>query len=173
MAVYLDTSATVPLFFNESASTPTLARIAREHEIWLSRWTLAEFSSAAAFKIRVRQTSEATAAAALSLLRAKLARGDFRLAELERGRPRRNRPVMRSTCLRTAYAGRPARGDCLAPAAAARYMRQGAGRRLRLSCHRPRIYRHAMMAIRGGWPTASDSLIGPDVRIIPYQHHER
>lgn len=84
MAVYLDTSATVPLFFNESASTPTLARIAREHEIWLSRWTLAEFSSAAAFKIRVRQTSEATAAAALSLLRAKLARGDFRLAELER-----------------------------------------------------------------------------------------
>jgi uncharacterized protein len=84
MAVYLDTSATVPLFFNESASMSALARIAKEREIWLSRWTLAEFSSAVAFKIRTRQTGETTAGAALGLLRAKLSRGDFCLAELER-----------------------------------------------------------------------------------------
>lgn len=84
MAIYLDTSATVPLFFNEPASMSALARIAREHEIGLSRWTLAEFSSATAFKIRTRQTDEMTAGAALALLRAKLSRGDFFLAELER-----------------------------------------------------------------------------------------
>ncbi|MFA7240995.1 MAG: hypothetical protein WC091_12865 [Sulfuricellaceae bacterium] len=50
-----------------------LARIAREREIWLSRWILAEFSSAVAFKIRTRQTGEATAGAALSLLHAAIA----------------------------------------------------------------------------------------------------
>lgn len=84
MAVYLDTSVIVPLFFNESASMSALARIATEREIWVSRWTLAEFSSATAFKIRTRQTDEATASAALALLRAKLSRGDFCLSELER-----------------------------------------------------------------------------------------
>lgn len=84
MAIYLDTSAIVPLFFNESASLTVLARVATEREIWVSRWTLAEFASAAAFKIRTRQTGEATATAALALLRAKMSRGDFRLAELER-----------------------------------------------------------------------------------------
>ncbi|MDP1612676.1 MAG: type II toxin-antitoxin system VapC family toxin [Sulfuritalea sp.] len=84
MAVYLDTSTLVPLFFNEPASVPALARIAGERDIWLSRWTLAEFSSATAFKIRSRQTSEATAETALALLRTKLSRGDFCLTELER-----------------------------------------------------------------------------------------
>ena len=84
MAVYLDTSAVVPLFFNEPASEPALARIAGERDIWLSRWTIAEFSSATSFKIRNRQTSETTARAALALLRTKLSRGDFCLAELER-----------------------------------------------------------------------------------------
>jgi predicted nucleic acid-binding protein len=84
MAVYLDTSAVVPLFFNESASMSVLARLAREREVWLSRWALAEFSSATAFKIRTGQTSAATAGAALALLREKLSCGDFCLAELER-----------------------------------------------------------------------------------------
>lgn len=81
---YIGRCSAVPLFFNESASILALARIASEREIWVSRWTLAEFSSAAAFKIRTRQTSEATASAALTLLRAKLSHGDFCLAELER-----------------------------------------------------------------------------------------
>lgn len=84
MAVYLDTSIVVPLFFNEPASMAALSRIAGERDLWLSRWTLAEFSSATAFKIRNRQTSEATAETALVLLRTKLSRGDFYLAELER-----------------------------------------------------------------------------------------
>lgn len=84
MAVYLDTSAVVPLFFNEPASASVLLRIAGERDVWLSRWTIAEFSSAVAFKIRNRQTSEATAEAALALLRTKLSRGDFYVAEVER-----------------------------------------------------------------------------------------
>lgn len=84
MAVYLDTSTLIPLFFHEPATLPTLSRIARERDIWLSRWTLAEFSSAASFKIRKQQTSAATAEAALALLRTKLSQGEFCLVELER-----------------------------------------------------------------------------------------
>jgi predicted nucleic acid-binding protein len=84
MAVYLDTSTVIPLFFNEQASLPTISRIARESDTWLSRWTLAEFSGAASFKIRNRQTSAATAGLALALLRKKLAQGEFCLVELER-----------------------------------------------------------------------------------------
>jgi hypothetical protein len=84
MAVYLDTSTLVPMFFNEPASMAVLTRIEGERDIWLSRWTLAEFSSAAAFKIRRRQTREATVSAAQALLNAKLTDGNLRLTELDR-----------------------------------------------------------------------------------------
>jgi predicted nucleic acid-binding protein len=84
MAVYLDTSAVVPLFFNESISNRVFARIAGERDIWLSRWALAEFASASAFKIRTGQTSETIASAASALFRTKVSGGAFCLAELER-----------------------------------------------------------------------------------------
>lgn len=85
MAVYLDTSATVPLFFNEAASAQALAQIEAGDRVWMSRWTIAEFSSAIAFKLRSRQTNETIARAALALFRAKLTCGDFLVAEVERG----------------------------------------------------------------------------------------
>jgi len=84
MAVYLDTSILVPLFFREPASERALDRIAVERELWLSRWALTEFSSAMSFKIRFGQCSEAIAADAIRLLEEKLSQGYFCLAELER-----------------------------------------------------------------------------------------
>lgn len=83
MTLYLDTSTLVPLFFREPASIAVLARIETEEELWISRWTLAEFSSAAAFKLRRRETRAAIVSAALALLDAKIAAGGFRLAEVE------------------------------------------------------------------------------------------
>jgi len=85
MGIYLDTSALVPLFFNETASEQTLARVGEGDRAWLSRWTIAEFSSAVAFKLRSRQTQAPIAHAALMLLRSKLESGDFLVAEIERG----------------------------------------------------------------------------------------
>jgi len=85
MAVYLDTSATVPLFFHETASVQALERIESEREIWVSRWTIAEFSSATAFKVRSRQTDEGAARAALARFREIVSAGGFLVVEVERG----------------------------------------------------------------------------------------
>jgi len=52
MAVYLDTSVLVPMFFREVGSVAMLERVSQESELWVSRWTTAKFCSAAAFKIR-------------------------------------------------------------------------------------------------------------------------
>ena len=57
MAAYLDTSFLVPLFFHETASAAVLVRARSESELWISHWTLAEFSSAVAFKLRTGQTA--------------------------------------------------------------------------------------------------------------------
>lgn len=63
MAAYFDTSVLVPLFFNEAGTAFARVEIAREAAAWISYWTLAEFSSAVAFKLRSGQVSEQTAAA--------------------------------------------------------------------------------------------------------------
>ncbi len=67
MAAYMDTSVLVPLFFNESGTVAARAELARDASVWFSYWTLAEFSSAVAFKLRSGQTDEATAATARRL----------------------------------------------------------------------------------------------------------
>jgi uncharacterized protein len=68
MAAYLDTSFLVPLFFHETASTAVLDRARSESELWISHWTLAEFSSAVAFKLRTGQTDENTSRQATARL---------------------------------------------------------------------------------------------------------
>ena len=84
MAVYLDTSVLIPLFFRESTSLAARERLRRETGISIStsRWTLAEFASAAAFKIRNGQTDEATAQQALGKLRTIVANGGLPVAEV-------------------------------------------------------------------------------------------
>jgi len=64
MAAYLDTSVLVPLFFNEAGTAAARTEVARDTSVWISYWTLAEFSSAIAFKLRSGQTDAATAATA-------------------------------------------------------------------------------------------------------------
>ena len=51
MMVYLDTSVLVQCFPG-SGGDAVLERVSQESELWISRWTTAEFCSAAAFKIR-------------------------------------------------------------------------------------------------------------------------
>lgn len=85
MAVYLDTSLLVSLFFRETASVAAYLRVRDERELWVSRWAVAEFSSAAAFKVRTGQADEGTANAALGRLRAALAAGHFLCANVEDG----------------------------------------------------------------------------------------
>ncbi len=67
MAAYFDTSVLIPLFFNEAGTAAARLAIAREPSVWISHWTLAEFSSATAFKLRTGQIEEKTAATALGL----------------------------------------------------------------------------------------------------------
>jgi uncharacterized protein len=82
MAAYLDTSILIPLFFAEPASRAARERLRKEPGITLSRWTLAEFASAAAFKIRTGQTDEVTAQQALGKLHALVAGGELPVAEV-------------------------------------------------------------------------------------------
>jgi uncharacterized protein len=84
MAVYLDTSVLVALFFHEGASAAARARASREPQLWVSRWTLAEFASAVAFKRRQAQTDAATARKASARLNAIVADGGLQVADLER-----------------------------------------------------------------------------------------
>jgi len=64
MAAYLDTSVLVPLFFHEAGTAAARVEIQSESSRWVSHWTLAEFASATAFKLRTRQIDAATAATA-------------------------------------------------------------------------------------------------------------
>ena len=82
MAVYLDTSILIPLFFREPASLAARERLRKETKTSISRWTLAEFASAAAFKIRNGQTDEATAQQALGKLRTIVANGGLSVADV-------------------------------------------------------------------------------------------
>lgn len=82
MAVYLDTSFLVPLFFHETASAAVLTRARGESELWISHWTLAEFASAVAFKLRTGQTTETTAQQATAKLQAILTANGLIVAEV-------------------------------------------------------------------------------------------
>ena len=84
MAAYLDTSILVALFFHEGASAAARERAGRETRLWVSRWTLAEFASAAAYKRRNAQTDEATAVEAKKRLFAVLAEGGLQVVDIER-----------------------------------------------------------------------------------------
>lgn len=84
MAAYLDTSVLVALFFHEGASAAARARAGRETQLWVSRWTLAEFASAVAYKRRDAQTSEATAIEAKKRRLAVLAEGGLQVVDIER-----------------------------------------------------------------------------------------
>ncbi len=64
MAAYFDTSVLIPLFFNEPGTGAARIEMSREVSAWISHWTLAEFSSAVAFKLRTGQVAEATATTA-------------------------------------------------------------------------------------------------------------
>ncbi|NDP40913.1 MAG: type II toxin-antitoxin system VapC family toxin [Rhodoferax sp.] len=67
MAAYFDTSVLIPLFFNEAGTQAARHQMVLEADVWVSHWTLAEFSSAVAFKLRSAQVTEATARAARRL----------------------------------------------------------------------------------------------------------
>jgi len=67
MATYLDTSVLVPLFFREAGTPAARLEIEQESSHWVSHWTLAEFSSAVAFKLRSAQVDAATASTARRL----------------------------------------------------------------------------------------------------------
>lgn len=82
MAVYLDTSFLVPLFFHETASAGVLARARGESELWISHWTLAEFSSAVAFKLRSGQTDDITSRQATARLQTILTAHGLIVAEV-------------------------------------------------------------------------------------------
>lgn len=84
MAAYLDTSVLVALFFHEDASAAARKRAGRATALWLSRWTLAEFASAVAFKRRSAQTDEATALQAKARLLALLDQGGLQMVDIER-----------------------------------------------------------------------------------------
>jgi len=84
MAAYLDTSVLVALFFHEDASAAARARAGRESRLWTSRWTLAEFASAVAYKRRSAQTDEATALEAKARLQAVLDDGGLQVVDIER-----------------------------------------------------------------------------------------
>lgn len=84
MSAYLDTSVLVALFFHEATSEQARKRAARESLLWVSRWTLAEFASATAFKQRSSQADAATSGAALDRLRRIVAEEGLHVAEVER-----------------------------------------------------------------------------------------
>lgn len=84
VAAYLDTSVLVSLFFREEASAAARKRAGREMQLWVSRWTLAEFASAVAYKLRTAQTDEATAVEAKSRLLAVLAEDGLQVVDIER-----------------------------------------------------------------------------------------
>lgn len=84
MAAYLDTSVLVALFFHEAASAAARDRASRETQLWVSRWTLAEFASAVAFKRRQAQTDATTAQEAAARLRTVVSEGGLQVADLER-----------------------------------------------------------------------------------------
>lgn len=84
MAAYLDTSHLVPLFFNEAGSRAVRERAARERRLWVSTWTLAEFASAVAFKLRSGQTTAATADEARLRLNTVVASGGLDVIDVER-----------------------------------------------------------------------------------------
>lgn len=84
MAAYIDTSVLVALFFFEDASAAARKRAGRESQLWASRWTLAEFASAVAFKRRRAQTVEATALQAKARLLAVLNDGGLQVVDIER-----------------------------------------------------------------------------------------
>ena len=67
MSAYFDTSVLIPLFFKEAGTAAARLEIAREPSAWVSHWTLAEFSSATAFKLRGGQVTEETATTAKRL----------------------------------------------------------------------------------------------------------
>lgn len=67
MTAYFDTSVLVPLFFHEAGTATARKEIAGTSSVWISHWTLAEFSSAVAFKLRTGQTNASTAATARAL----------------------------------------------------------------------------------------------------------
>lgn len=69
MPHYLDTSILVPLFFREPGTQSAQGEVSLATDRWISHWTLAEFASATAFKLRGRQTDAATAARARELFR--------------------------------------------------------------------------------------------------------
>jgi len=84
MAACLDTSVLVALFFHEGASAAARERASRKSQLCVSRWTLAEFASAVAYKRRSAQTDEATALEAKARLRAVLADDGLQVADIER-----------------------------------------------------------------------------------------
>ena len=84
MAAYLDTSHLVPLFFNEPGSRAVRARAGRERRLWVSTWTLAEYASAVAFKLRSGQTTPKTADEARLRLSAVVASGGLDVIDVER-----------------------------------------------------------------------------------------
>ena len=61
MTLYVDTSALVPLFFREPGTATARARLEGAGKLTASWWTLAEFSSATAIKVRSGQVDGQTA----------------------------------------------------------------------------------------------------------------
>jgi hypothetical protein len=114
MAAYLDTSILVALFFHEAASAAARARAGRESQLWASRWTLAEFASAVAFKRRLAHTDEATALQAKARLQAVLDDGALQVVDIER------RDLERAAALCEAHASGLRTPDALHAAVAQR-----------------------------------------------------
>jgi hypothetical protein len=114
MAAYLDTSVLVALFFHEDASAAARARAGSEGQLWVSRWTLAEFASAVAYKRRVAQTDEATALQAKARLLAVLDDGGLQVVDIE------HRDLERAAALCEAHASGLRTPDALHAAVAQR-----------------------------------------------------
>ena len=114
MAAYLDTSHLVALFFNEPASRAARDRASREKRLWVSTWTLAEFASAVAFKLRSGQTTPKTADAARLRLNTVVASGGLDVIDVERA------DIERAGSLCTAHASGLRTPDALHAALAAR-----------------------------------------------------
>ena len=114
MAAYLDTSHLVALFFNEPASTAARERASREKRLWVSTWTLAEYASAVAFKLRSKQTTLRTAGEARLRLNAIVASGGLDVIDVERA------DIERAGALCAAHASGLRTPDALHAALAAR-----------------------------------------------------
>ena len=114
MAAYLDTSQLVPLFFNEPGSQAVRERAGRERRLWVSTWTLAEFASAVAFKLRSHRTTAKTADEARRRLNTVVASGGLDVIDVERA------DIERAGSLCTAHASGLRTFDALHAALAAR-----------------------------------------------------